>query len=129
MIRELIAGTFDVDSGAAFWAAVDKYRDAGFVVGWAVWMARRHGDPTSRRRVFLVTVRSDCTVEGMSAADLFAAEGASLGSVAVAVESCVDDEPENRVWSTTTTSCGCRRAIRPTMTGLVSSAAPLTRLS
>ena len=51
LIREMVTGIFDVDGGSAFWAAVDNYRDAGYVVGWAVRMARRHGDPTSRRRV------------------------------------------------------------------------------
>ena len=59
LIREMVTGIFDVDGGSAFWAAVGKYRDAGYVVGWAVRMARRHGDPTSRRRVFLVAVRPE----------------------------------------------------------------------
>ena len=94
LIREMVTGIFDVDGGAAFWAAVDIYRDAGYVVGWAVRMARRHGDPTSRRRVFLVAVRPDCIVAGKSAVDLFAAEGtSSLDSVTV--ESCLDSEPED----------------------------------
>ena len=87
----MVTGVFDVDGGSAFWAAVDIYRDASYVVGWAVRMARRHGDPTSRRRVFLVAVRPDCIIEGKSAVDLFASEGTSLDSVAV--ESCLDDEP------------------------------------
>jgi site-specific DNA-cytosine methylase len=94
LIREMVTGIFDVDGGAAFWAAVDVYRDAGYVVGWAVRMARRHGDPTSRRRVFLVAVRPDCIVAGKSAVDLFAPEGtSSLDSVTV--ESCLDGEPED----------------------------------
>ena len=92
LIREMVTGIFDVDGGSAFWAAVDKYRDAGYVVGWAVRMARRHGDPTSRRRVFLVAVRPDCIIKGKDAGDLFGAEGTSLDSVTV--ESCLDDEPE-----------------------------------
>ena len=91
LIREMVTGIFDVDGGSAFWAAVDKYRDAGYAVGWAVRMARRHGDPTSRRRVFLVAVRPDCIIDGKSAVDLFDAEGTSLDSVAV--QSCLDDEP------------------------------------
>ena len=92
LIREMVTGIFDVDGGSAFWAAVDRYRDAGYVVSWAVRMARRHGDPTSRRRVFLVAVRPDCIAEGVNAGDLFVAEGTSLDSVTV--ESCLDDEPE-----------------------------------
>ena len=54
IIREMVTGIFDVDGGSPFWEAVDRYRGAGYAVGWSVWMARRHGDPTSRRRVFLV---------------------------------------------------------------------------
>ena len=87
----MVTGIFDVDGGSAFWAAVDKYRDAGYVAGWAMRMARRHGDPTSRRRVFLVAVRPDRIIEGNDAVDLSAAEGTSLDSVTV--ESCLDDEP------------------------------------
>ena len=93
IIREMVTGIFDVDGGSPFWAAVDQYRDAGYAVGWAVRMARRHGDPTSRRRVFLVAVLPECIVDGKDASDFFSVEGTSLRSVTV--ESCFDDEPSH----------------------------------
>ena len=93
IIREMVTGIFDVDGGSPFWAAVDQYRDAGYAVGWAVRMARRHGDPTSRRRVFLVAVLPECIVDGKDASDFFSFEGTSLRSVTV--ESCFDDEPSH----------------------------------
>ena len=40
IIREMVTGIFDVDGGSPFWAAVDRYRDAGYAVSWAV---RRRG--------------------------------------------------------------------------------------
>ena len=92
IIREMVTGIFDVDGGAPFWAAVDRYRDVGYAVGWSVRMARRHGDPTSRRRVFLVAVLPECMREGVTAADFFTVEGTS--SDEVMVETCLDDEPE-----------------------------------
>ena len=87
----MVTGIFDVDGGSPFWAAVDQYRDAGYAVGWAVRMARRHGDPTSRRRVFLVAILPECIVDGKDASDFFSFEGTSLRSVTV--ESCLDGEP------------------------------------
>ena len=95
VIREMVTGIFDVDGGSPFWAAVDQYRDAGYAVGWAVRMARRHGDPTSRRRVFLVAILPECIVDGKDASDFFSFEGTSLRSVTV--ESCFDDEPSHEM--------------------------------
>ena len=92
IIREMVTGIFDVDGGSPFWAAVDRYRDAGYAVGWSVRMARRHGDPTSRRRVFLVAVLPECMREGVTAANFFTVEGTS--SDEVMVETCLDGEPE-----------------------------------
>ena len=92
IIREMVAGIFDVDGGSLFWEAVDKCRGAGYAVGWSVRMARRHGDPTSRRRVFLVIVLPECMRKGVTEAEFFAAEGTS--SDEVMVETCLDDEPE-----------------------------------
>jgi site-specific DNA-cytosine methylase len=88
----MVTGIFDVDRGAPFWDAADRYRDAGYRVGWAVRMARRHGDPTSRRRVFMVAVLPECLADGFSEADFFTAEGTSLSEVTVA--SCLDRDPE-----------------------------------
>ena len=65
----MVTGIFDVDGGNPFWEAADRYRDAGYAVGWAVRMARRHGDPTSRRRVFLVAVLPECIVDGKDGAE------------------------------------------------------------
>ena len=76
IIREMVTGIFAVDNGAPFWAAVDRYRDAGYAVAWSVRMARRHGDATSRRRVFLVAILPECLREGMTTPDFFKAEGA-----------------------------------------------------
>ena len=90
IIREMVTGIFDVDGGSPFWAAVDRYRDAGCVVGWAVRIARRHSDPTSRRRMSLAVVLPECIVDGNDASDFFSVEGTSLSSVAV--ESCFDGE-------------------------------------
>ena len=92
IIREMVTGIFDVDGGSPFWAAVDRYRDVGYAVGWSVRMARRHGDPTSRRRVFLVAVLPECMREGVTAENFFTVEGTS--SDEVMVETCLDDEPE-----------------------------------
>ena len=92
IIREMVTGIFDVDGGSPFWAAVDRYRDVGYAVGWSVRMARRHGDPTSRRRVFLVAVLPECMREGVTAANFFTVEGTS--SDEVMVETCLDGEPE-----------------------------------
>ena len=86
-------GIFDTDGGAPFWAAVDLYCDAGYKVGWSIRMARRHGDPTSRRRVFLVAIRSDCIVDGKDATDFFIVEGTSSDDE-VTVATCLDSEPE-----------------------------------
>jgi len=65
IIREAVTSIFDVDSGAPFWEAADRYRDARYAVGWPVRMARRHGDPTSRRRVSLVAVLPECMRGGV----------------------------------------------------------------
>ena len=93
IIREMVTGIFDADGGAPFWAAVDLYRDAGYKVGWSIRMARRHGDPTSRRRVFLVAIRPDCIVDGKDATDFFTVERTSSDDE-VTVASCLDSEPE-----------------------------------
>ena len=74
----MVTGIFDVDGGNPFWEAVHRYRDAGYAIGWAVHMARRHGDPTSRRRVFLVAVFPECTVDGKDASGFFSVEGTSI---------------------------------------------------
>ena len=93
IIREMVTGIFDTDGGAPFWAAVDLYRDAGYKVGWSIRMARRHGDPTSRRRVFLVAIRPECIVDGKDAADFFSVERTSSDDE-VTVATCLDSEPE-----------------------------------
>ena len=93
IIREMVTGIFDTDGGAPFWAAVDLYRDAGYKVGWSIRMARRHGDPTSRRRVFLVAIRPDCIVDGKDATDFFTVERTSSDDE-VTVATCLDSEPE-----------------------------------
>ena len=95
IIKEMVTGIFDIDGGAPFWAAVDAYRDAEYAVAWSVRMARRHGDPTSRRRVFLVAVRPDCMREDVSVADFFSAEGTSRDEVTV--ESCFDASVEEEL--------------------------------
>ena len=93
IIREMVTGIFDTDGGAPFWAAVDLYRDAGYKVGWSIRMARRHGDPTSRRRVFLVAIRPECIVDGKDATDFFTVERTSSDDE-VTVATCLDSEPE-----------------------------------
>ena len=92
IIREMVTGIFDVDGGSPFWAAVDRYRDAGYAVSWAVRMARRHGDPTSRRRVFLVAIQPECIADGKTAVDFFSVEGTSCDEVTVG--SCLDEVPD-----------------------------------
>jgi site-specific DNA-cytosine methylase len=92
IIREMVTGIFDVDGGSPFWAAVDRYRDAGYAVAWAVRMARRHGDPTSRRRVFLVAIQPECIADGKTAVDFFSVEGTSCDEVTVG--SCLDEVPD-----------------------------------
>ena len=32
IVREMVTGIFDFDGGAPFWAAVDRYREAGYLV-------------------------------------------------------------------------------------------------
>ena len=93
IIREMVTGIFDVDGGSPFWAAVDRYRDAGYAVSWAVRMARRHGDPTSRRRVFLVAIQPECIADGKTAVDFFSVEGTSCDEVTVG--SCLDGVPDD----------------------------------
>ena len=95
IIREMVTGIFDFDGGAPVWAAADRYRDAGYAVSWAVRMARRHGDPTSRRRVFLLAILPECLVDGAGEADFFSAEGTS--SDEVTVERCFGSEVEARL--------------------------------
>ena len=56
-------------------------------------MARRHGDPTPRRRVFLVAIRPECIVDGKDAADFFSVERTSSDDE-VTVATCLDSEPE-----------------------------------
>ena len=92
-IREMVTGIFDTDGDAPFWAAVDLYRNAGCTVGWSIRMARRHGDPTSRRRVFLVAIRPECIVDGKGATDFFTVERTSSDDE-VTVATCLDSEPE-----------------------------------
>ena len=93
LIREMVTGIFDIDGGAPFWAAVERYKDAGYDVSWSVRMARRHGDPTSRRRVFLLAIRPDCLREGVGTSNFFTAEGTSRSEVTVA--SCLEPEPDD----------------------------------
>ena len=95
IIREMVTGIFDHDSGAPFWAAIDLYRDAGYTVSWSVRMARRHGDPTLRRRGFLAAVRPDCMKEGVTADDFFSLEWTSSDEVSVAVR--LDQDPEEEL--------------------------------
>ena len=56
-------------------------------------MARRHGDPTSRRRVFIVAILPECVREGKDARDFFTAER-TLADDKVTVGGCLDSEPE-----------------------------------
>ena len=74
VILEQVPGILDVDRGAALREAVDRLRDAGYLVRWRVRRCNRNGDTTSRRRVFVVAILPRLLRAGVSVDDFFPAE-------------------------------------------------------
>ena len=91
LVREMVTGILGIDNGGPLWEAVAMYRRAGYLVAWSVRSAQRHGDGTSRRRVFLVAVLPECLVEGTVISDFFTVEGPRKNRVTV--YDCLDPTP------------------------------------
>ena len=75
VILEQVPGILDVDNGAALREAVDRLRDAGYLVRWRVRRCNRTGgDATSRRRIFVVAILPRMLREGVTVDDFFEPE-------------------------------------------------------
>ena len=91
LVREMVTGILDIDNGSPVWEAVSMYRRAGYLVAWSVRSAQRHGDGTSRRRVFLVAILPEVLAEGTDLSDFFTVEGPREDRVTV--WDCLDRVP------------------------------------
>ena len=91
LVREMVTGILDIDNGSPLWDAVSMYRRAGYIVSWSIRSAMRHGDGTSRRRVFLVAILPEVLIEGTELSHFFTVEGPRRDRVTVL--DCLDPTP------------------------------------
>ena len=95
IIKEQVPGILEVANGYYLELAISMLRKAGYVASWKILQANRHGDPTSRRRVFIVAVLPGYLKDNIGADDLLPHEGpADSSERAAGLVGILDAEPD-----------------------------------
>ena len=95
VLLEQVTGILEVDGGRHFWDALQQLRDAGYLVRWSVQRCQRHGDATTRRRVFVVAIQPQFLREGVHPDELkppAMPAGCATAQLAELVDEVVDED-------------------------------------
>jgi site-specific DNA-cytosine methylase len=94
-VLEQVPGILDVDGGWHLFEAIRRLREGGYDVAWRIVRCNRHGDATSRRRVFVVAAKPNVLREGGSVHDMLPEDP---GLTKARVGDVVEDEPEGHLY-------------------------------